>query len=50
MRFRIVVNNAVRMDGSLNRVFACSAGGPGFNFRLRPIGLGCSYAVEFADR
>jgi hypothetical protein len=29
-------------NGSLHRVFACSAGGPGFDFRLRRFDLGCS--------
>jgi hypothetical protein len=32
----MAVNNAVRnSNGSLHRVFACSAGGPGFDSRLR---------------
>jgi hypothetical protein len=31
-----------RSNGSLHRVFACSAGDPGFDSRLRRISLGCS--------
>ncbi len=31
-----------RLNGSLHRVFACSAGGPGFDSQLRRFGLGCS--------
>jgi hypothetical protein len=31
-----------RSNGSLHRVFACGAGGPGFDSRLRRFGLGCS--------
>jgi hypothetical protein len=37
-----------RSNGSLHRVFACSAGGPVFDSRLRPISLGCSMPSPYS--